>query len=257
MSESKSPSGRTPGLSTDRQLTGLINRAQSLEKQERDEAFHELYKYVAGPMKELIAACVRRLPGGPFQITEAINDAVGSLFLKWSNLDVGNTGHYRALVVQAVYWKVTGQRRANRRLHEAISGSIAAPAISGAVLHAQDRFEEAVEALANYERQENKRAKRHETVSQTPLADVVKARHLIGMSNPARTEAGAITEETPIVTTFKAVSELLGIDSTLACKCYWKALEWLHKNYPDVVPRLPERKRAGRKRNDPSHGDAT
>jgi hypothetical protein len=230
------------------QLTRLIEQARSPDRGNRDEAFSELYRYVAGPMKELIARCVSRRSGPHVPVTEALNDAVATLFVRWSDLQVEDTGHFRALVVQAVYWKVTAQRRANRRLFEALrfdaaSDAPAAPE-TGADFHAQDKFEEAVEALAEHEL-----AGRDVGTSvagvPTPLADVVKARHLIGL------DAGAAAGPVP---TFDAIGQMLGITAAAACKRYWKALEWLHERFPSVVPALPERKKAGRKKGAGGNG---
>ena len=235
------------------QLTHLLRQARSADKLRREEAFNELYKYVAGPMKPLIEGVVHKRSGGRIQATEALNDAVAELFVKWPTLKVNDTGHFQAMVVQTVYWRIAAQRRANRHLRQAVADATPDPRASAADVHEAansldplPRFEEAVEALADYERAATDSPEDH---SPTPLADVVKARHLIGLQ---ATSDGLLPNET-----FKAVADLLGITPPTACKRYWKALEWLHKNFPDVVPNLPERKKAGRKKSDNLNGGAS
>jgi hypothetical protein len=231
------------------QLTLLFQQAQNPNRDKRDEAFHELYQYVAGQMKSLVAGYVRRQLGGPFQVTEALHDAIGTLFLKWSELQVKDTSHFRALVVQAVYWKVSKQRRANRRLRAAITQAATIQQQSGGNLDALERFEEAVEKLAEFELARHIAAGRPDGVSPTPRADVVKARHLIGL------EAAAGVQ--PSIPTFEAIGQTLNIKAPAACKLYWAALEWLHENYPDIVPSLPERKKTGRKKLEGGNGGAS
>jgi hypothetical protein len=229
-------------------LTRLIRQAGHPDRAERDAAFDQLYRYVAGPMRDLLARCVGRHPGRPVAVTEALNDAVASLFVKWKELEVNDTGHFRALVVRTVYWKASAERRANRRLFEAVTDRIPAPPAE-AETRAQERFEEAVEELAAFECRA--RAVRNpDRPPDTPLADVVKARHLVGLARAAGDEAP------PPVPTFEAVGQLLGIDTATANKRYWQALEWLHAHFPDVVPKLPERKKSGRKPVDGGNGGA-
>jgi hypothetical protein len=188
-------------------------------------------------MKEMITGCVSRRPGSPVLITEALNDAVATLFVRWEALKVNDTAHFRALVVQAVYWKVTAQRRANRRLAEALTDASPAPD-SGANRDTQEQLEAAIEALAENELEGCGQSTPSNEVP-TPLADVVKARHLIG---------AAPGGEVVAIPTFEAVGQMLGITAATACKRYWKALEWLHEHFPQLLPALPERKKAGRRR---------
>lgn len=210
-------------------LTRLIRQSRSPNRRDRDDAFAELHRHVAGPMRELLAGCAGR-PGPPVVVTEAVNDAVATLFVRWNDLRVEDTAHFRALVVQAVYWKVVAQRRAARRLFEAVSADAAgdAPARPEIDFRALDAFEEAVEALAEWELARG---------PDTPLADAVKARHLVG--HTADPPAGHAP-------TFDAVGQLLGVGAGAARGRYWAALEWLHERFPNVVPALPARKKSGR-----------
>ncbi|MBN9117583.1 MAG: sigma-70 family RNA polymerase sigma factor [Planctomycetes bacterium] len=236
------------GRPTSEHLTRFIRQAGHSDRAERDAAFDQLYRYVAGPMKNLLARCVGRRPGRPVAVTEAINDAVASLFVKWKDLEMNDTGHFRALVVQTVYWKASAERRANRRLFEAVTDRVPAPTADVETL-ALDRFEEAVEELAAFERRQDP-TPRHDRHRPAPLADVVKARHLVGLERVAGDEGP------PAVPTFEVIGQMLGIDTATANKRYWHALEWLHANFPDVVPELPERKRAGRKKGNKGNGGA-
>ncbi len=242
-----SNSGSTNRSANAARLTRLFEEARSPDKRRRDDAFEQLYKYVAGPMRGLIEGCVRRLPGGPFRVTEAVDDAVGALFLNWDRREVRNTEHFRALVVRCVYWKVCDQRRASRHLLQAITENVPAPAAEPAEHDALARFEEAVEALAAHEQRDAPGRPADE--SPTPLADVVKARHLLGV-------AAALEGAPPPAVGFKEVGELLKISTSAANKRYWQALQWLHANFPDVVPKLPEPKKSGRKKAEGGNGGA-
>jgi hypothetical protein len=192
-------------------------------------------------MRDLLAGCARRRGGDRLAVTEAIDDAVASLFVRWGALEVQDTGHFRGLVVQAVYWKAAAQRRALRRLAEALGDDHPAPDGAPADHHAQERFAAAVEALAEFELGEYERAGSPPESTPTPWANAVKARHLIGL-------CGADPAVGAPAPTFEAVGEVLGVSSATANKWYWKALCWIHEHFPDVIPVLPERKKAGRKK---------
>lgn len=211
-------------------LTRVIQQASHPDPVARNAAYADLHQYVKGPFKQVIAARVAR-SGEPVNVTQAIDDAFASLFVDWDKLEVADTAHFRALMVQTAFWKAADQRRANRKLREAVTERAAPAAPDGArdADEALERFERAVEALAAYERAVAGTVE----PPPTPLSDAVKARHLVG---------GELCKKT-----FEAVAEALGVGPKLAHTRYWQAVEWLHAHFPDVVPRLPPRKKSGRR----------
>lgn len=221
-------------------LTHLIRQAGHPDPGERDAAYAELYQYVKGSLRDVVAARVGQ-SGEPVAVTQAIDDAFASLFVDWHKLEVADTAHFRALMVRTAFWKATDQRRANRKLREAVTERAAPPAAAPGdardVDEARERFERAVEALAAHEREQA-----GEMPPPTPLADVVKARHLAG---------GELSQRT-----FEQVGLALLIGPKAAHTRYWKAMEWLHAHFPEVVPRLPEKKKSGRRATDAGNGDS-
>lgn len=220
-------------------LTHLIRQAGHPDPDERNAAYAELYQYVKGSLRDVVAARVGQ-SGEPVAVTQAIDDAFASLFVDWHKLAVADTAHFRALMVRTAFWKATDQRRANRKLREAVTERAAPPAAlpdaARDVDEARERFERAVEALAAHERA----LAEGEVPPPTPLSDVVKARHLAG---------GELSQRT-----FEQVGAALLIGPKAAHTRYWKAMEWLHAHFPEVVPRLPEKKKSGRRPADPGDG---